>query len=565
MLRKLKSLIGLRKKYKDIDPDEIFLDSKNLPDFDVDQFEGRIEKPINKKSILMLSLFFILITILFGYKTANLQITNGRTYKIKSENNRLDSQILFANRGVILDRKGSPLTWNTTNDTDPNFSLRVYATSTGLSTLLGYIKYPSKDSTGVYWEKNYVPKDGLEKIYDYILSGKNGIRLREVDAHNKIISESVVLKPVDGENLQITIDKGIQKKLYESMTKYSEIAGYKGGAGAIMDINTGEIIAMASFPEYDSNILSSGDDKEKIQSYLLDKNNPFLNRVVSGLYTPGSIVKPFVAIGALTEGIIDPKKQILSTGQLVVPNPYFPDKPSVFKDWKAHGYVDMVHALAVSSNVYFFQIGGGFEGQEGLGIENIEKYLRLFGFGDKTEIELSIEQTGIIPNPLWKKNIFGGEIWRLGDTYNTSIGQYGLQVTPIQALRAIASIANEERLLSPTLIHSSSTKIIYKPINIDKDYLKIVKEGMRLAVTEGTAQALNFPYVKISAKTGTAELGVSKSTVNSWVVGFFPSEKPKYAFTLVMEKGQSRNQIGAALVLKDVFEWINLYEPEYFK
>jgi penicillin-binding protein 2 len=204
-------------------------------------------------------------------------------------------------------------------------------------------------------------------------------------------------------------------------------------------------------------------------------------------------------------------------------------------------------------------------GQPGLGISNIEKYLRLFGFGSKTGIDFTTDLEGVIPNPEWKKTVFNGDSWRVGDTYNTSIGQYGVQITPIQALKAVSLIANGGNVITPRIIKTNENQLNLEKINISSDNIEIVKEGMRKTVTEGTAKTLYLPYVKISAKTGTAELGVSKTTVNSWVIGFFPSDKPKYAFALVMEKGKANNQIGAALVMRDVFEYLNLNKPEYLK
>ena len=156
-------------------------------------------------------------------------------------------------------------------------------------------------------------------------------------------------------------------------------------------------------------------------------------------------------MGALTEGVIDPYKKILSTGSISIPNPYFPDQKTVFKDWKAHGWTDMREAIAVSSDVYFYEIGGGFESQKGLGIVNIEKYAQLFGIGQKTGIDLPDEKGGIIPGPEWKIKNFKGEPWRIGDTYNTVIGQYGFQVTPLEMVRAISAIANYGTLVTPAL------------------------------------------------------------------------------------------------------------------
>jgi penicillin-binding protein 2 len=346
---------------------------------------------------------------------------------------------------------------------------------------------------------------------------------------------------------------------------------FRGGAGVMIDVRSGEIIAITSYPEYDLNIFVKGEDKAAIQSYLKNPDNPFLNRVVAGLYTPGSIIKPFMAFAALEEGVISPEKEILSTGRLVVPNPYFPDKPSIFRDWKAHGYTNMRRAIAVSSDVYFYQVGGGFESQKGLGISRIDKYLKLFGFEEETGIGISNEAVGTIPTPEWKQKTFGEE-WRLGDTYNTSIGQYGMQVTPLQAVRAIAAIANNGTLVTPTFLKQATTTIPQgEKIKFDSshseqaEHFRIVREGMRLAVAEGTAVGLNMYDVKVAGKTGTAELGALKQYVNSWTVGFFPYENPKYAFAIVMERGPVKNLVGATSVMRQVMDWVVVNRPEYIK
>ncbi len=560
------NLFKKKKKYKDIDPDEIFIDSENLPKFDINQFEGRIERPISKRTSLWLSAVFVLISLVFIGRLWDLEIISGSQYKTKSENIRLKNETIFTNRGIIFDRNGQSLAWNDLNLNNPDIPLRVYSSSPGLSTILGYVAYPAKDNSGNYYQKDFVGRDGVEKNYNDILSGTNGERLTETDVKGQVTSQSILVPPTDGQNLTLSIDKGIQSKLYQSMVDFSARAGYQGGAGTIMDVTSGEMIALTNFPEYNSNIISSASDTAQIKGYLSDKNNPFLNRAVSGLYTPGSIMKPFIAMGVLNENIIDPNKQILSTGSISVPNPYDKTKPSIFKDWKALGWVDMRHALAMSSDVYFYEVGGGFQNQKGLGIDNIEKYLRLFGFGNKTGIELSNEGVGIIPDPEWKKVNFNGEDWRVGDTYNTAIGQYGLQITPLQAVRGIAAIANGGNILTPTILKSDSTsKATDRFVALSPDYFSIVKEGMRLAVTDGTVKSLNMPYVQISAKSGTAELGVTKSRVNSWVIGFFPTDHPRYAFAIVMEKGVANNQIGASLVMRQVFDWMSLYKSDYFK
>ena len=550
---------------RDIDPDEIFLDSKNLPDFDTNQFEGRIEKPIPNAVFGLVMFFIVFVGVIFTYKIWNLQIIDGQAFRLRSDNNSLHKTLVFADRGVVYDRNKVPLVWNDINPETNDFSLRVYATSTGLSTVLGYIKYPTKDSNGFYYQDSYDPKDGIEKIYNKEIAGKNGIKIIETDVKGNIISESVIEPPVDGQNLNLSIDVNLQRKLSTSLLDIADRAGYRGGAGVIMDVRTGEILASSNFPEYESGIMTDGSDSKKINQWISSKNFPFLNRVVGGLYTPGSIMKIFVGFGVLAEGVISPTKQILSTGSISIPNPFFPDKPSIFLDWKAHGFVDLRHAIAVSSNVYFYEVSGGYKDQRGIGITNIEKYSRMFGFGTTTGVYFSGEKNGTIPSPEWKKANFNGEMWRVGDTYNTAIGQYGFQVSPLQAVRAVGVVANEGILLVPTFVkvdENNETKIS-DTINLDQKFYTIIKEGMRLGVTEGTSAPLNFSFVEIASKTGTAQIGVAKDEVNSWVVGFWPYKNPKYAYAIVMERGSRNNQFSATLVMREVFNWINIYASEY--
>ena len=282
-----------------------------------------------------------------------------------------------------------------------------------------------------------------------------------------------------------------------------------------------------------------------------------------GLYTPGSIVKPFLSIAALNEDLISPYKSIYSSGSISIQNPYFEDKQTIFKDWKAHGWTDMKEAIAVSSDTYFYAIGGGYEDQVGLGIAKINEYIKLFGFSEETGVEGFIEERGVIPNPEWKAKVFDGEDWTIGNTYHTAIGQYGFQVTPLQAVRAVSAIANGGKLLRPTILKKEAESTDYKLLDISEDYFKIIQDGMRLAVTEGTAKGLWLPFVNVSAKTGTAERGVKKDKVNSWILGYYPSDEPKYAFVVIMEEGPVKNTIGGLYVMRQLLEWMNVNTPEY--
>lgn len=570
-----------------VEPDEIFLDSTNLPEFDTQQFEGRLEKPIRKNSITFIGIFFMLFVTLFSIRLGNLQIKKGEAYYDRSEKNTLQQVILFADRGIIYDRNGVELAWNKKDDEDlsteeflseqeilteeelvdedPGFSARTYL-SPGFSHVLGYVKSPDKDSSGKYWQTEFDGVDGLEKIYNERLQGVNGSKLIETDARGTVHSENVINPPERGAGLYTTIDSRIQQKLFSIIKKASEDYNFLGGAGVLMNIENGEILTSTSYPEYDSNVLSLGEDTEKIQGYLTDKRKVFMDKTISGLYTPGSIVKPFFALGALAEGIIDPYKSILSTGSISIPNPYDKTKESVFKDWKAHGYTDMSEAIAVSSDVYFYAIGGGYKDQKGLGISNLEKYARLFNIGSKTGVDLPDETSGTIPSPEWKAKIFNGDIWRIGDTYHTSIGQYGFQVTPMEMVRAVAALANFGKLVTPHFILNDTEKNEQiSKIDLPNSYFTEVQKGMREAVTYGTAVALNLNYVDIAAKSGTAQVGIKKDKVNSWVIGFFPYENPKYAFTIMMEQGPSSGTVSASSILRQLFEFMKEKTPEYFE
>ncbi len=556
-----------KNRAREIAPDEIFIDATNLPKFDQSQFEGRLEKPISRRKVLGCGIFFLIIFIVLLGKISMLQIVQGKDFALKAEQNTLRQTVIFPERGVIYDRNGILLASNVYAGADAEFPRRSYATTTGLAQVLGYISYPAKDNNGFYYQDRYEGMDGVEKIYNKELSGTNGLKIIEANALGKVESESVIEPPQDGQSLTLSIDSRIQDKLYQFMKDLSDSLGFTGGAGTIMDINTGELVASVSFPEYNSNIMSDHTDSRAISDLVNNPNNPFLNRVTDGLYTPGSIVKPFIALAALKEGVIDPSKKILSTGSISIPDPYDPTKKSVFNDWRPQGWIDMRAALAVSSDVYFYEIGGGFENQPGLGIAKIDEYMKLLGFGGIVPDNPLLDKAGSIPSVEWKAKNFPGDPWRIGDTYHTAIGQYGFQVTPLQMVRAVASIPNGGRLLNPTLLKTNEVDAIKQEtvLPFTEDELTVVKEGMRQSVLMGTSVGLNIPQVALAAKTGTAELGSAKKFVNSWVIGFFPYDKPKYAFAAVMEKGPYTNTIGALYVMRQLFEWMAINTPEYFK
>ena len=562
---------SLRKRVHEIAPDEIFLDASNLPGHESAQFEGRVVPTLSKRVTLVVGVFFFLVAASFGARAFSLEVLGGNSYASISKENTLDHSVVFATRGLVLDRTGKELAWNEAADpadasTTP-FALRRYTTLPGFSHLLGFIAYPKSDKAGSWWRDSYTPMSGIELSFNDTLGGKNGSSMIETDAHQKIQRQDIVAPPENGTDLKLSIDADVQTKLYTLLSAHAREQGFDGGAVVVMDVHTGEVIAMTSFPQYDNNAFTAG-DVAAVRWASNSSATPLLNRAVSGLYAPGSIVKPIFAAAALNEGIISPDKIIVSTGAISLPNPYDPSHPSLFRDWTVHGPIDMRTALAVSSDEYFYTIGGGYGGQAGLGIGKIDEYAQKFGLSKVTGIQLRGEQDGLIPTPAWKAIAFPEDpTWRIGDTYHTAIGQYGFQITPIQAVRYIAAIANGGKLLTPQLTASSTPQ--FTNLGIPDSYLQVVREGMRLAVTsnrtDATVKFFNIHGIELAAKTGTAQLGYHNESMNSWSVGFWPASNPHYAYAVVLEHAPAGTLSGAAPGMLPFFQWLIANHPEYLQ
>lgn len=551
-----------KKQTREIQPDEILADSSNIPEFDRDQFEGRLERPLGKRSFTAAGVMVTLILFGLLFRAGELQIARGETYAEQALNNQLEQKTVFADRGILVDRNGEPLAWNERGAVTDDFAVRTYTTLKGLSHVIGYVRPPAKDSSGFYYRNAFTGMDGAERAYDKELGGQNGLKLSETDAKGAVVSESTVQPPIAGEKITLSIDAKVTEGLYKAIAAKVQQSNFQGGAGVVVDVETGEILAMTSYPEYSPTALTSG-DSPAIKAIFADKNQPFLNRVTDGVYAPGSIVKPVVAAAAITEGVITPEKQILSTGSISIPNPNDPKKSTVFKDWRVNGWTDARRAIAVSSDIYFYEVGGGFQGQPGLGIAKLDKYFSMFGFGKETGLAGFSDKPGNIPTPEWKqKNFPDDPTWRIGNTYHTAIGQYGMLVTPLQAVMQAAAIANNGKLLSPTLIASTTPK--FAKVDISPEVLQIVREGMRMGVVDGIAQAVKFDYVHVAAKTGTAQVGMRNENLNSWMIGFFPYEKPRYAYAIVLEKGPAGTLVGASAAVSDFLQWMHTNTPQYF-
>lgn len=541
----------------EIAPDEIFLDASNAPKFDTVRFEGRIEKQLSRWTFFYIATALALLFFVLIIRAWNLQITNGRDFATESSHNSIKTKTLFAPRGAIIDYQGVVLAENIENDdgsVSRNYTVPI------LGTIIGYVSYPKKDAKGDYYYTDKTGIAGLESKYDSLLAGENGRLLTETDAFGQIRSEGVIIPVKKGENLQLSIDANLQRLFARTIYDVANDYGFIAGAGIIMEVDTGAIRAIVSYPSYDPNVMSNGGPADVIASYETDLGRPFLDHSVRGIYAPGSTVKPFVASGALTDGIITPNTAIEDKGFISLPDPYHPGKSFIYKSWKELGVVDVRKAIAWSSDVFFYAVGGGFGSQKGLGIDRLNYWYEQFGLGSQTGIDLPSEASGLIPTPEWKKSTFN-EPWYLGDTYFTAIGQYSMQVTPIQMVRATAAIANGGKLLTPTMTVGKIPA--YSTIPVSTASLEVVREGMRQSVTKAVAGTINLPYVSVAAKTGTAQTGTRNQFNNSWVEGFFPYEHPKYAFVVVLERGPSGVGSKSVDVMRRLFDSLHAENSFY--
>ena len=436
------------------------------------------------------------------------------------------------------------------------------------SHIIGYVgKVTGGDlkTDSYYGALDFIGKDGLEAQYEKELRGSPGKIAVSVNSENTILKTLIAKEAAPGNNLILSIDGDLQKFLTNALNDKIIQTNSTGAAAVVLNVKSGEIIALVSLPSFDFNSQTYGE-------IIKDKNKPLFNRAIGGFYPAGSTIKPFVASAALAENIIDPNSKIDDTlGYIKIENQYDPDIVYTYRDWKAHGFVDMRRAIAVSANVYFYIIGGGYKNIKGLGIDRIKKYLNIFGFGSDLGIDLPGESSGLIPDPAWKKSV-KNEGWFTGDTYNVSIGQGDTIITPLQLASAIGAVANGGTLWKPKLVlkitdHRNNSIREFKPESIranivDESKLKVVREGLRKAVTEGSAYLLNDLPIKVAGKTGTAQITNTFRKTNAWFTGFAPYDNPEIALAIIVE-GAGEGSTAAVPVAKEVFYWY--YNKNYDK
>lgn len=450
--------------------------------------------------------------------------------------------------------------------------IRDYEQGERFAHLLGYTgKIQSSELQAepeFYSILDYVGRAGLEKSYEEILRKNPGKLQIERDALGNIISQEVTQFPAPGKNLVLWLDSDLQKKIEEELEKTLIAVGSKKAVAVALDPKTGGVLALVSLRSFDNNLFQKGADPKILKRLLEDplKLEPLFNRAISGRYLTGSTIKPLIAAAALEERIIRPEKQINCQGFITIPHQYDPEIEFQKRDWEVHGWTNIRKAIAESCNVYFYTIGGGYEEQEGLGPTKIKKYLELFNWGDKTGIDLPGEAAGFIPDKEWKKETWN-EGWWDGDTYNLSIGQGYLLITPLEVAASFVPIANGGVFYQPRVVQKivGGQKNIIEEIQpqilrenfIDPQNLQIVREGMRQAVTgvgspHASAILLNSLPVSVAAKTGTAQLG--GDFYHNWITVFAPFEDPQIVLTIMIEKIEGE-QVAALPTAYQILNW----------
>ncbi len=444
-------------------------------------------------------------------------------------------------------------------DTNP---VREYLDQGSLSHFLGYTgrisaddMKQSTDFQTTYQSTDFIGKVGLERAYENDLRGKNGAEQTEVDASGKPVKVLASKDPVAGNSVELSVDLGLTQVMADSLKREVEKAGSKRGAAVALDPRNGQILAAVNMPSFDNNLFAKGIDQTTYQSLLNDANRPLFNKVTSGGYPIGSTIKPFISAAALQEGVITPSTTIEDKGKIDVPNVYDPSIVYTFKGWETTGLgvVNVIRAISMSSDIFYYIIGGGYQGFRGLGADKLLQYYKNFGFGAKTGLDIGDESAGSMPSPDKKKQQTG-DSWTLGDTYNISIGQGDIMVSPLQLAGAVASIANGGTLYKPHLVRNvvdENGKVvrtidpeIIRSGFIKPEVLATVKQGMRETVASGTGCcSINREVpVPVSGKTGTAETSSEgfdgknpRTRPHAWFEAFAPSDNPEIVVVALVE------------------------------
>ncbi|MBX4187707.1 MAG: penicillin-binding protein 2 [Candidatus Doudnabacteria bacterium] len=413
-----------------------------------------------------------------------------------------------------------------------------------------------------YLLNDYIGKNGLEFEYEQYLRGVPGSSQTEINAQGTFNKDLPEIPANPGNNLKLNVDSDLQKVIFDSTTAMMKKINAKSAAVIATNPQTGQVLAFLSLPGYDGNMFARGIKNIEYAGLINDPAVPLLNRVVTGTYPPGSTVKPMVAIAALSEGIVTPQTTVVDDGVIRVGSyTYYGYRR------EGLGVMNIYSAIARSSDIYFYTVGGGSAKssiKEGLGPDRLALWFRNFNLGGLTQIDLPNEKTGLVPDTEWKERV-KKEPWYLGNTYHYSIGQGDLLATPLQINNATATIANGGRIMKPYLVDEvvamdggvilkNNPKVLRENF-IDSDYVKVVQDGMRMTITEGSGRALATLPIEIAGKTGTSQFDARDlSRTHAWFTAYGPFKDPKIALTVLIEAGGEGSSV-AVPIAKDVFSW----------
>lgn len=441
--------------------------------------------------------------------------------------------------------------------------IRTYQKGNLASHIIGYIgkisekEYDQKKEQG-YDNDDYIGRTGIEAVFEEYLKGKDGIKQIDMAVEGTATDEYISQEAVAGSDIVLSIDANLQLVTEQALANnihkinnggFGKQYSTNSGAVVVMNVKTGEVLAMASYPDFEPELFVGGISSENWKKYHENSNNPLYNRAVQGAYAPGSIYKMVSAVAALESGVTNTKEKVNDTG--VYP---YAHKPVCWY-WtdfhRGHGYLNVTGAIQHSCNFYFYEMG------RRMGIDVLEKYSKYFGLGEKTGIELPNENSGTLASKSLVES--KGREWKLGDMLSAVIGQSYNNFSPIQIAKYISMIANGGKKINPTIIKSvinadgtevskdeiekyvneklGLTQDTNEDLNINDKNLEAVRDGMKSVTSEtgGTAYSIFKDFnIEVGGKTGSAEAG---NKTNAWFAGYAPFNDPEIAVVVMVENG----------------------------
>lgn len=438
-------------------------------------------------------------------------------------------------------------------------SKRYYENGPINSLLLGYVGPIPADQLKQYQQQGYAPDDkvgltGLEQYYEHDLRGTPGQRLYQVDATGQEVGELKRTDATPGNSLVLSIDEKLQQTVTTILQQ--GLRNSDRGAAIVMDPRNGEVLAMASSPSFDNNIIGDPSRQGELEALLKDTTDqPMFPRAYEGAYPPGSVFKLVTGSAALQEGVITKDTVITSPGYMDVQDDEYPGVVRRLTDTWAYGPETFFQGLANSSNVYFYTIGGGQRLNnkvlfQGLGVDRLAKYARAYGDGSPTNLDIEGEAAGVIPDPTWKE-VHTGQKWFTGDTYNMSIGQGFVLTTPLQIANVTNTIANGGTIYQPHLLKeelNAQGQVVKtftptaRPAPVSPENLGIMRRAMNFAFQGPWLKWFQIPGLQLAGKTGTAEYQGPRDKngnlpTHGWFTGFAPADNPQITVTVFVENG----------------------------